>query len=270
MRDITILTGLPIEGVDALCLLDIQDYSLLAIEVSSTTQTLYSAVIRKWYDATRVPSTARHVEFLWVLLCQHVFFPSSRKLAMEYLPLAKTLALGRPYTLDTLLLASIYQAMSKYVYDKPYHKVGGALWLVQMFLFAYFAELLDMEPTTYKTLGLHIAHSLRMMPSDDLMSFFLGLVDQEMVHLYLRPDSKHISAWNQIMASSQLYLHDFENPLAFASAACRVLILGSCFAFSSSMSDPRPVYNPTFLVLGPSNFVFIYSFQLYLLYLLSS
>ena len=36
---------------------------------------------------------------------------------MEYLPLAKTLALGLPYALDTLLLASVYQAMSKYVSD---------------------------------------------------------------------------------------------------------------------------------------------------------
>ena len=62
-----------------------------------------------------------------------------------------------------------------------------------------------MEPTSYKTLGLHVVHSLRMMPSDDLMSF-LGLVDRALVHLYLRPDSVHISSWNQILASSQPYL----------------------------------------------------------------
>ena len=36
------------------------------------------------------------------------------------------------YALDTQLLASIYQAMSKYIYDKPYHRVGGAFWFVQM------------------------------------------------------------------------------------------------------------------------------------------
>ena len=96
---------------------------------------------------------------------------------MEYLPLAKTLALGWPYALGILLLASVYQAMSKYVYEEPYHKVGSALWLIQMWLFAYFPELSDREPTSYKTLGLHVAHSLRTKPFDDLMSFFLGLVD---------------------------------------------------------------------------------------------
>ena len=47
LREITILTSPPIRGADALCLLDIQDSSLLATEVSSTTQTSYSVVIQK-------------------------------------------------------------------------------------------------------------------------------------------------------------------------------------------------------------------------------
>ena len=115
---------------------------------------------------------------------------------MEYLPLVKTLALGRPYSLGTLLLASVYQAMSKYVCDEPYHKVGGALWFIQMWFFAYFPELSDREPTSYKTLGLYV------MPFDDLMSFFFGLVDWALIHLCLWLDFVHISAWNQIIASS--------------------------------------------------------------------
>ena len=40
-----------------------------------------------------------------------------------------------------------------------------------------FPELSNKEPTSYKTLGLYEAHSLRTMPFDDLMFFFLGLVD---------------------------------------------------------------------------------------------
>ena len=111
---------------------------------------------------------------------------------MEYLPLAKTLALGRPYALGTLLLASVYQAMSKYVSYKPYHRVGGTLWFVQMWLFAYFLEFSDRESTSYKTLRLQVVHSLRTIPSNDFMSF-LGLVDRALVHLFLKPDSVHIS-----------------------------------------------------------------------------
>ena len=100
----------------------------------------------------------------------------------------------------------------------------------------YFPDLSNMEPTSYKTLGLHVMHSLRMLPSDYLMFFFLGLVDRALVHLFLRPDSVHILAWNQNLASSQPYMYDFESPLASTSATCIVLILGGCFAFSSLMS----------------------------------
>ena len=164
-----------------------------------------------------------------------MLFPSFEKLVMEYLPLAKTLALGQPYALSTLLLASIYQTISKYVYDEPYNEVGIALWFVQMWFFAYFPELSNREPTSYKTLGLHVAHSLCMMPSDDLMSFFLGLVHQALVQLFFRPDFVHILARNQILASSQAYLQDFESLLASTSVTCRVLISRGCFAFSSSM-----------------------------------
>ena len=100
--------GLPIRGADALCLLDIQYSSLPAIKVSSTTQTSYYVVIRKWHDVIGVPSTVEHVEFLWVLLCLYVLFPSSGKPSMEYLPLAKTLVIGRSYAFVTLLLALVY------------------------------------------------------------------------------------------------------------------------------------------------------------------
>ena len=130
MRDVTILIGLSIQGVDALCLLDAQDSSLPSIEVSSTTHTSYSSTIQKCHDTTRTPFTSEHVEFLWVLLYKYVFFPTSGKQAMEYLPLAKSLALGRAYVLGTIVLVPVYQAMSKYVSNEPYHCVGGALWFV--------------------------------------------------------------------------------------------------------------------------------------------
>ena len=72
-----------------------------------------------------------------------------------------------------------------------------------MWLFAYFLELLDWEPTSYKTFGLHAVHSLHMILSDDLMSFFLGFVDRALVHLFFKLDYVHILVWNQILASSQ-------------------------------------------------------------------
>ena len=77
LRDISIFTGLPVEGLEAVCLLDIHDPLLPHLEVSSTSQTSFSSPIRKWGNYTRVPSTTKHIEFLWVLFCCFVFFPHS-------------------------------------------------------------------------------------------------------------------------------------------------------------------------------------------------
>ena len=69
-----------------------------------------------------------------VLLCKYVFFfPTSSKPTMEYLPLVKSLALGWPYALGTMLLASVCQTISKYVIDEPYYKVGGTLFFIFLF-----------------------------------------------------------------------------------------------------------------------------------------
>ena len=71
-----------------------------------------------------------------------------------------------------------------------------------MWLFAYFLERSDREPTSFKTMGLHLVHSLRTMPFDDLMSFFFLLVDRALILLFLKHDSIHVEAWNQILVFS--------------------------------------------------------------------
>ena len=131
---------------------------------------------------------------------------------------------------------TLYQAMSKYVSDEPYHRASGALWFVQLWLFAYFQKLSDKELTSFKSLRLYVVHSLSTMPSDDLVSFFLGLVDQALVQLFLKPDFIYIAAWNQSPTSFHPYMHDFESSMVSASATCKVLISGGCFAFYSSLS----------------------------------
>ena len=131
-RDISIFIGLPVEGSKAVCFLDVHDSSLLHLEVSFTSQTSYSSSIRKWRTFIGVPSTTEHIEFLWVLLCCFVFFPHSSKHFMDYLPLARAFAIRRPYALDIIFLASLYQAMGKYVTKVPYHRVGGALWFLKI------------------------------------------------------------------------------------------------------------------------------------------
>ena len=71
--------------------------------------------------------------------------------------MARALAIGRPYALGTIFLASLYQAMGKYVTKIPYHKVGGAIWFVHILLFAYFLMLSSADSFPSMSLGLSAA-----------------------------------------------------------------------------------------------------------------
>ena len=151
---------------------------------------------------------------------------------MEYLPLPRALAIGRPYTLGTIFLASLYQAMGKYVTEVPYHRVGRALWFVQTWLFAYFPELLGADSFPSMSLDLNAVQSIRTISTDSLSSFFLNLANRSLSQLYLKPDTISSPSWQQILSSSTPYLLDFKFPSAFLNTICRVLIYGGCYAFS--------------------------------------
>ena len=107
---------------------------------------------------------------------------------MEYLPLAKALAIGRPYALGTIFLASLYPAMCKYVTEVPYHRVGGALWFVQILFFAYLAKLSSVDSFPCMSLGLSTTQSIRTISTNSLSSFFLSLAGRSLSQLYLKPD----------------------------------------------------------------------------------
>ena len=132
---------------------------------------------------------------MWVLLCRFVFFPPSGKPSMEYLPLARAFTIGRPYSLGTIFLASLYQAMGKYVTEVPYHRVGGSLWFVQIWLFAYFLELSGVDSFPSMSLGLSAAQSIKVIFSDSLSSFFLSLADRSLSQLYLKLDTISSPSW---------------------------------------------------------------------------
>ena len=132
---------------------------------------------------------------MWVLLCRFVFFPPSGKPSMEYLPLARAFTIGRPYSLGTIFLASLYQAMGKYVTEVPYHRVGGSLWFVQIWLYAYFLELSGVDSFPSMSLGLSAAQSIKVIFSDSLSSFFLSLADRSLSQLYLKLDTISSPSW---------------------------------------------------------------------------
>ena len=108
---------------------------------------------------------------------------------MEYLLLARAFSIGRPYALGTIFLASLYQAMGKYVTEVPYYKVGGALWFVQSWLFAYFPKLLGVDSFPSMSLGFSATQSIMTISLDFISYFFLSLADCSLSQLYLKPDT---------------------------------------------------------------------------------
>ena len=91
---------------------------------------------------------------------------------MEYLPLAKALAIRHPYALCTIFLASLYQAMGKYVTKVSYYRVGGVIWLVHIWIFANFPELLGVDSFPSMPLDLSPAKSIRTISINSIFFLF--------------------------------------------------------------------------------------------------
>ena len=158
--------------------------------------------------------------------------------------MARAFAIERPYALGTFFLASLYQAMGKYVTKVPYHRVGGALWFVQIWLFAYFLELSSVDSFPSLPLGLSTTQSIRIISTNSLSSFFLSLANHSLSQLYLKPDTISRTSWQQILSSSTPYLLDFKYLSAFLNTICRVLISRVCYAFSPQLSSSSIVFLP--------------------------
>ena len=94
--------------------------------------------------------------------------------------------------------------MGKFVTEVPYHRVGGALWFVQIWLFAYFPELSSADSFPSMPLGLSATQSIRTISTNSLFFFFLSLADCSLFQLYLKPDTISCTSWQQILSSSPL------------------------------------------------------------------
>ena len=114
---------------------------------------------------------------------------------MKYLPLVSSLAIGWPYALGTILLASLYQSMGKDVSEIPYQRVGGALRFVYIWLFVYFPKLSGVDSFPSMSLGLSAAQSIRTISSDSHSYFLLSLADRSLSQLYLKPDIISSPTW---------------------------------------------------------------------------
>ena len=70
-----------------------------------------------------------------------------------------------------------------YVIKVPYHRMGGAIWFVHIWLFSYFPELSSVDYFPSMSLGLSAAQSIKTISTDSLSFFFLNLVDRSLSQL---------------------------------------------------------------------------------------
>ena len=139
--------------------------------------------------------------------------------------------------------------------EVPYHRLGGALWFVQIWLFAYLLELSSADSFPSMSLGLSVAQSIRTIYTNSLSFFFLSLENRSLSQLYLKPNTISSLSWHQILSSSTPYLLDFKYPSSFLNTFYRVMIFRGCYAFFAQLSS----YSGIFLPYLPHLSVWIYS-----------
>lgn len=94
--------------------------------------------------------------FILYWLCKFLFCTSSQRIMPEFAPLAKALVLKKHIALAPYLLGHVYRTCSQFC-EKPLDaNQGGPLWVLQLWLFAYFTDLhpkclgfLVQDPSTY-------------------------------------------------------------------------------------------------------------------------
>ena len=173
LRDVFLLTGLPMIGPDALCLIDIEDTNLIKYSAASTDFSSYHSLIQHRVKNTSEPLEKEHVEFLWVLICKFFICPSSKKSTVEYLHLARAVASRKFFALGTILLSLTYRSLNYYHSCCPFLKFGGSLWLIQLRLFAYFPEI-HRSPLqdSHLPIGIQLFSCTSSLGLDDALAFF--------------------------------------------------------------------------------------------------
>ena len=151
--------------------------------ISSKTYETYPKVVSHYLPLTGEPSTEEHIAFLWVLICKYIFYPSSARPSMEYLPLAKALVHRDHVALGCVFLGRLYSNLRKAISREPFHYLGGGAWFLQCWLSEYFPEFThDLSASTILPLtniGGTLVSSICKWEYDRILTFFMQSRNRE-------------------------------------------------------------------------------------------
>ncbi|XP_065855347.1 uncharacterized protein [Euphorbia lathyris] len=136
LRDVVAITGLPIFGDEVPSRVTCDAFP----NVTGKGSRNYAAMVTNLANK-ELFTVDDHLVFVWILLSQWVFEPVGCSPTLEVLVIAKALVTGQKLALGTMLLANTYHRLSIVVTNQPFSKLKGGLWLLQLWLFAYFPHL---------------------------------------------------------------------------------------------------------------------------------
>ncbi|XP_055959740.1 uncharacterized protein LOC126656871 [Mercurialis annua] len=237
LKDVFMLTGLPVIGFDAPCLFEVETKDLYSYPICPS----YPACVSKWSVLTTPPSLEEHTEFLWVLICKFIMCPSSGTPTKEYWKLASNLANGTFVALGPVLLGALYYAFEQSVTTHLLAKLDGHVWLLQLWIFTYFLELMGVGVGTLCTPIVDLLAVKCCFEETAVFDFLFERTARETSALSVFDHHSYIPQWMDIFSGKPGTLLLIKRKLFCAFTTSRMLFLGGSQAFSTRASSQHCV-----------------------------
>ncbi|XP_055960678.1 uncharacterized protein LOC126668685 [Mercurialis annua] len=237
LKDVFMLTGLPVIGFDAPCLFEVETKDLYSYPICPS----YPACVSKWSVLTTPPSLEENTEFLWVLICKFIMCPSSGTPTKEYWKLASNLANGTFVALGPVLLGALYYAFEQSVTTHLLAKLDGHVWLLQLWIFTYFPELMGVGVGTLCTPIVDLLAVKCCFEETAVFDFLFERTARETSALSVFDHHSYIPQWMDIFSGKPGTLLLIKRKLFCAFTTSRMLFLGGSQAFSTRASSQHCV-----------------------------
>ncbi|XP_050222930.1 uncharacterized protein LOC126673021 [Mercurialis annua] len=237
LKDVFMLTGLPVIGFDAPCLFEVETKDLYSYPICPS----YPACVSKWSVLTTPPSLEEHTEFLWVLICKFIMCPSSGTPTKEYWKLASNLANGTFVALGPVLLGALYYAFEQSVTTHLLARLDGHVWLLQLWIFTYFPELMGVGVGTLCTPIVDLLAVKCCFEETAVFDFLFERTARETSALSVFDHHSYIPQWMDIFSGKPGTLLLIKRKLFCAFTTSRMLFLGGSQAFSTRASSQHCV-----------------------------
>ncbi|XP_055962345.1 uncharacterized protein LOC126687881 [Mercurialis annua] len=238
LKDVFMLTGLPVIGFDAPCLFEVDQKQLFSCPDYHS----YKACIEKWCRGMETPSLEEHTEFLWVLICKFILCTPSGAPTKESLRLASKLATGTFVALGFVFLGAFYQALQQCVTNKPLARLGGHMWLLQLWIFSYFPEVRGKVPGPLRISIMDLLEAKCCLEEGAVFDFLGALTTREASAFSVFDLPFHMPLWMAIFSGYPSALLLVKRKLLCAFTTSRVLFVGGSQAFSTRSSSQHLVW----------------------------